>query len=182
MRKRINVGDVHQAIQHLHENKIGFSQDFVHVRGNGRAAGVEEKVNAFLDWLPVAHSQDPTDSVPSRVPVNRLGSGYNIIQEGHHSAVAFALMDKKRFYPHGIPMDTNNFGQTQVQHIFIEENGRWYISVLMADQWHLFDKPIAKPARYGRSGISLEEFKNCVDPQSNLGRFLLSDHRANSTF
>lgn len=180
MSKRINVADVHQAIQHLHENKIGFSQDFVHVRGNGKVAGVEEKVNAFLDWLPVAHSQDPSDSVPSRVPVNRLGSGYNIIQEGHHSAVAFALMDKKRFYPHGVPTDTNNFGQTQVQHIFIEENGRWHISVLIAGQWQLFDKPIEKPARYGRSGISLEEYKKGIDSRSDLGQFLVSGHRVSS--
>jgi len=180
MKRSINVGDVHQAIQHLHENRIGFSQDFIHVRGNGKATGVEEKVNAFLDWLPVASSQDPSDSVPTRVPVNRLVNGYNIIQEGHHSAVAFALMDKKGFYPHGIPTDTNNFGQARVQHIFIEENGRWYISVLTSDRWQLFDKPITKPLRYGRSGISLEDYKKGVDSRSDLGQFLEFGHRVTS--
>ncbi|MDH5545044.1 MAG: hypothetical protein OEZ43_05590 [Gammaproteobacteria bacterium] len=174
MKKRITFLDVHEAIQHLFQKQIQFSQDFIYVRGANKHTAVEEKVNAFLSYLPVAHIQDPSDDVPRRVPVHALNNGYKVIQEGHHAAVAFALMDKKGIYPHGIPVDYNNFGQNKVRHIFIEEDGRWHITALDGKQWKLFDKEIDKPLRFGRTGLPFEEYRKSVSANTDLGRFLAS--------
>ena len=172
--KKINVKDVHDAVQHLYQKKIIFGQDFVHVRGSGGYDGVEEKINAFLNWLPVASTQEPSNKVPSIVPVQNHSNGRYVIQEGHHSAVAFAVMDKKGYYPHGIPTNTESFGEPQSEHIFIEENGFWYITVLKNELWQLFGSSIPKPPKYGRSRMTLDEYRKTVDSNSALGKFLAS--------
>lgn len=172
--KVITVQDIADGIQLLYEQGIVFSQNFIHVRGNGTNTGVEEKINVFLNWLPVSNTQAPPADSPSWIPLHRHSDGVNVIQEGHHSAVAFAVMQYKDYYPHKMPTETKNFGELKTDHIFIGSGAEWYLIVLKDNKWVLFNKPVPKPLKYGRIKTSLLEYKNTLGGNRELVEFLLN--------
>ena len=174
--KRISPVDVHQGIQYLYEQDLLFGQRFIYVRGNGKATGVEEKINIFLNWLPLSKTQEIPDSGPKWIPVSKQVNNKEVIQESHHSAVAFAIMKIKNYYHMKLlptePRNSNCAYKTNF--IFIIEKHRWHITVLRNDRWDLFSQPIIEPAmRYwSTTNHDISDYKKSLDPHSELALWL----------
>jgi len=180
---KIQFRDIHKGMQFLlDEHKLLFGQDFIHVRGKSidgaqrvSGTGVEEKINAFLEWLPHYQTVDVPDAAPTAVPIKAVGNGKSVIQEGHHSALAFAIMHVKGNYRGGLCAEQESFGANikPVDKVFIFEGSNCYLSVLKDDRWELFDGPVPAPVRQGRDDICLKTYKrNLSSHYAELGAFL----------
>lgn len=174
--KRITAIDVHQGIQHLYEQGLIFGQRFVYVRGKDGKTGVEEKINLFLNWVPVFDTEEIPDKAPRWIPIRTQSNGDNVIQESHHGATAFAIMQLKNFYSmNSLPTEPRStYWGPKTDFIFIIEELSWHITILRNNRWELFSKPISEPAkRYWTKGEhSLDEYKNSLDPFSELAKWL----------